>query len=246
MTELVYGIHAVKSILDTNPKKILKIYIISKPWNARLQSLYNKIIKHNIFVQSSTNQSLTSKVNGSTHQGIIAKIIKDIPLTEKDLLIFLKTCRKVPLLLILDGILDPHNLGACLRSADAAGVDLVIVPRDRSACLNSTVRKVSSGAAERVLFIQVINLARTIRLLKKYNIRIIGTVMKSGYNIFKIKFTGALALVMGSEKSGIRQLTKRNCDILVSIPMMELNSSLNVSVATGVCLFEILRQRQCQ
>lgn len=244
MIELVYGIHSVQSILDTCPKKILKVYVVYRPWDFRLQSLLNQIKKYNIFIKECDRQFLTNTVKGAVHQGIIARILPKYCLKEDDLFNFLTIYNKTALLLILDGITDPHNLGACLRSADAVGVHMVIAPRNRSANINATVRKVSSGAAERIPFVQVTNLSRTLKFLKQYHIKVVGTVIQSNCIIFKAKLTGALALVIGSEKSGLRQLTKKNCDELIKIPMIRSNTSLNVSVATGICLFEILRQRQ--
>lgn len=246
MIELAYGIHAVQSILDSNPHQILKIYVIYKPWDNRLQVLLHQAKRYNISFQECARQYLTYKVKGAVHQGIVAKIIQTSSLKEDYLLSFLRTFNKIPLFLVLDGIIDPHNLGACLRSADAAGVHMVIVPRHRSVHINSTVRKVSSGASERVPFVTVTNLSRTLRLLKEYNFWVVGTVIQTSHVVFRAKFTGALALVMGSEKSGIRQLTRKNCDELINIPMKKPGSSLNVSVATGICLFEIVRQRQYQ
>lgn len=245
MMDLVYGIHSVQSVLNEHPNRILKVYVIYRPWDYRLTLLLFKIKEHNICLQECTRHYLTVKVKGALHQGIVAEINKFLYLKETYLLKFLQTSNNIPmLLLILDGITDPHNLGACLRSADAAGVHMVIVPRNRSAHINATVRKVSSGAAERVPFLQVTNLSRTLQLLKQHNIWIVGTVMESNCMIFNAKLTKALALVMGSEGYGIRQLTKQNCDELITIPMIKSNASLNVSVATGICLFEILRQRQ--
>ncbi|AKC32527.1 23S rRNA (guanosine(2251)-2'-O)-methyltransferase RlmB [Candidatus Pantoea carbekii] len=148
-----------------------------------------------------------------------------------------------PLLLILDCITDPHNLGACLRCADAAGVHAVIVPKDRSAPINATVKKVSCGAADNVPFIRVTNLARTMRLLLAHNIWIIGTTEKASSTLYQSKLIGSIALVIGSESKGIRRLTREHCNQLISIPMLGKVSCLNVSVATGICLFEAIRQR---
>lgn len=146
-------------------------------------------------------------------------------------------------MLILDGVTDPHNLGACLRSADAAGVHAIIVPKDRSAQLNATAKKVACGAAENVPLIRVTNLARTMRLLQEANVWIVGTAGEATHTLFQSKFNGPIALVMGAEGEGMRRLTREHCDELISIPMAGTVSSLNVSVATGVCLFEIVRQR---
>lgn len=245
MSELVYGLHPVKSILDTHPEQILKIHIIHKPWNFRFKLLIERINKCNIPLKEHTRRWFDHIIKGVLHQGIIAEVMKISSLTENDLLNFLTICNTVPLLLVLDGITDPHNLGACLRSAEATGVHMVIIPRNRAAQINnSTVRKVSSGASDRVPFIRVTNLARVLRLLRKHNIWIVGTVAQSDYTIFDVKLVGPLALVMGSEGFGMRRLTKEYCNELVNIPMQGSVKSLNVSVATGVCLFEILRQRQ--
>lgn len=148
-----------------------------------------------------------------------------------------------PFFLILDGVTDPHNLGACLRSADAAGVHAVIVPKDRSAQLNATAKKVACGAAENVPLIRVTNLARTMRMLQEENIWIVGTAGEADHTLYQSKMTGRLALVMGAEGEGMRRLTREHCDELISIPMAGSVSSLNVSVATGICLFEAVRQR---
>ena len=164
-------------------------------------------------------------------------------LNENDLDAIL-TVKQNPLLLVLDGVTDPHNLGACLRSAEAAGVDAVIVPKDKSAQLTSIARKVACGAAERVPLIRVTNLSRSLRdLQQNYNIWVVGTAGEAAETIYQTKLTGPLALVMGAEGEGMRRLTREHCDQLISIPMVGSVSSLNVSVATGVCLFEIVRQR---
>jgi 23S rRNA (guanosine2251-2'-O)-methyltransferase len=148
-----------------------------------------------------------------------------------------------PLLLILDGVTDPHNLGACLRTADAAGVDAVIAPKDNSAPLNATVRKVACGAAEVVPYIQVTNLARTMKDIQGRGIWITGTAGEAEQSVYQANLTGPVALVMGAEGKGMRRLTRENCDYLINLPMAGSVSSLNVSVATGVCLFEAVRQR---
>jgi 23S rRNA (guanosine2251-2'-O)-methyltransferase len=176
------------------------------------------------------------------HQGIVARVKPGRQYQESDLPDLLESLDS-PFLLILDGITDPHNLGACLRSADAAGVHAVIVPRDRSAQLNATAKKVASGAAEHVPLITVTNLARTMRVLQDANVWIVGTAGEADHNLYQSKMTGPMALVMGAEGEGMRRLTREHCDELISIPMSGSVSSLNVSVATGVCLFEAVRQR---
>jgi len=150
---------------------------------------------------------------------------------------------ETPFLLVLDGITDPHNLGACLRSADAAGVHAIIVPKDKSAKLNGTARKVACGAAETVPLVQVTNLARTLREIKDAGVWVVGTAGETDTELFDANLTGPMAVVMGAEGDGMRRLTREHCDLLVKIPMAGSVSSLNVSVATGICLFEVLRQR---
>ena len=185
---------------------------------------------------------LDDKAGSSQHQGIVARVKAVKPLTEKDLDELLdKTA--VPFLLILDGVTDPHNLGACLRNADAAGVHAVIVPKDNSVGLTSTVSKVACGAAETIPLFQVTNLARTMRHLQDKGVWIVGTAGEAEGNVYQADLKGPLAIAMGAEDKGLRRLSREGCDSLVSIPMSGSVSSLNVSVATGVCLFEAVRQR---
>ncbi len=165
-------------------------------------------------------------------------------LNEDDLIILLESLKEPPFLLILDEINDPHNLGACLRSADAAGVHAVIVPKDRSVSLTETVRRVACGAAEKVPFVQATNLARVMDKLREAGIWIVGTADEARDSLYKTSLAGPLALVMGSEGKGLRRLTREKCDFLVKIPMFGSVESLNVSVAAGICLFEALRQRK--
>ena len=209
----------------------------------RLQPLLNELYNVGVSVQFLNRQTLDKKADGEVHQGIIARIQPAKELNENDLDQILQH-QQNPLLLVLDGITDPHNLGACLRTADAAGVCAVIMPRDKSAQLTSIARKVACGAAENVPLIRVTNLARTLRLLQQeYNVWVVGTAGEATESLYQTKLSGALALVMGAEGEGMRRLTREHCDQLISIPMAGSVSSLNVSVATGVCLFEIVRQR---
>jgi 23S rRNA (guanosine2251-2'-O)-methyltransferase len=177
------------------------------------------------------------------HQGVIARVV-DTPIPYKDIHDVLESdLKEPPFFLILDGVEDPHNLGACLRVADGMGVHAVIAPKDRAVGLNATVRKVASGAAETVPFISVTNLARTIRELKEAGVFVIGTTMDSESTLLNTKLDGPIALVLGSEGDGIRRLTAESCDALVTIPMFGSVESLNVSVASGICLYEVRRQR---
>jgi 23S rRNA (guanosine2251-2'-O)-methyltransferase len=177
------------------------------------------------------------------HQGVIARVV-DTPIPYKDIHDILESdLTEPPFFLILDGVEDPHNLGACLRVADAMGVHAVIAPKDRAVGLNATVRKVASGAAETVPFIAVTNLARTIRELKEAGVFVVGTTMDAPSNLLNIKLDGPIAIVLGAEGDGIRRLTAETCDALVTIPMFGSVESLNVSVASGICLYEVRRQR---
>lgn len=243
MSEQLYGIHAVKSFLDRTPERVIEVYVLKGREDKRLQPLLNDLHRFGISVQFLNRQTLDNKANGEVHNGIIARVQPAKELNEHDLDQILAN-KQAPLLLVLDGVTDPHNLGACLRTADAAGVDAVIVPKDKSAQLTSIARKVACGAAEVVPLIRVTNLARTLReIQQEHNVWVIGTAGEATETLYQTKLTGAIALVMGAEGDGMRRLTRECCDQLVSIPMAGSVSSLNVSVATGVCLFEIIRQR---
>ena len=182
--------------------------------------------------------------HGEAHQGVIAQLKKIDNLGEGALDDILDKAGAAPLLLVLDGVTDPHNLGACLRTADAAGVHAVIVPRDRAAGLSPVVRKVAAGAAETVPLIQVTNLARTLRWLQERGLWLVGTDDEATQSLYDAKLTGPMAVVMGAEGAGMRRLTKEQCDLLVNLPMKGVVESLNVSVATGVTLYEVVRQRK--
>lgn len=243
MSEIIYGIHAVKALLERDPQRFLEVFVMKGREDRRLLPLLQQLEEGGIRVQVAQRQWLDEKVEGAVHQGIVARVKPGRQYQENDLPDLLASLDHPPFLLILDGVTDPHNLGACLRSADAAGIDAVIVPRDRSAQLNATAKKVACGAAESVPLIWVTNLARTMRLLQEENIWIIGTAGEADHSLYQSKMAGAMALVMGAEGDGMRRLTREHCDELISIPMAGSVSSLNVSVATGICLFEAVRQR---
>ncbi|TDQ58105.1 23S rRNA Gm-2251 2'-O-methyltransferase [Mesocricetibacter intestinalis] len=243
MSDYIHGIHAVNSLLATAPERFIEVYVLKGREDKRLQPLTEALLRLGVAVQWSNRQTLDKKSDGENHQGIIARVRPAKELNEHDLDGILSE-KQNPLLLVLDGITDPHNLGACLRSADAAGVCAVIVPKDKSAPLTSVARKVACGAAETVPLIRVTNLSRTLRdLQQRHNIWVVGTAGEAEQTLYQTKLSGALALVMGAEGEGMRRLTREHCDQLISIPMAGAVSSLNVSVATGVCLFEIVRQR---
>ncbi|ATO34513.1 23S rRNA (guanosine-2'-O-)-methyltransferase RlmB [Dickeya dianthicola] len=242
MSEIIYGIHAVKALLEQDPQRFLDVFTLKGREDRRLQPLIAELEANGIAVQVANRQWLDDKVEGAVHQGIVARVKEGRQYQENDLPGLLASL-DTPFLLVLDGVTDPHNLGACLRSADAAGVHAVIVPRDRSAQLNATAKKVACGAAETVALIRVTNLARTLRFLQEQNVWVVGTAGEADHTLYQSKLTGPLALVMGAEGEGMRRLTREHCDELISIPMAGSVSSLNVSVATGICLFEAVRQR---
>ncbi|WP_130832063.1 23S rRNA (guanosine(2251)-2'-O)-methyltransferase RlmB [[Erwinia] mediterraneensis] len=242
MSEIIFGIHAVQALLERDPQRFQEVFILKGRDDRRLQPLVAALEAQGIVIQLATRQWLDSTSEGAVHQGIVARVKPGRQYQEGDLPDLLAALEQ-PFLLILDGVTDPHNLGACLRSADAAGVHAVIVPKDRSAALNATAKKVASGAAENVPLIRVTNLARTMRLLQEYNIWIVGTAGEADHTLYQSQMRGAMALVMGAEGEGMRRLTREHCDELISIPMAGSVSSLNVSVATGICLFEAVRQR---
>ena len=241
--ELIYGIHAVTALLERQPERFLEAWVLKGREDDRLLPLLNELQRCGVSIQLVTRKTLDDKAEGATHQGIIARIREGKKYDEQDLWALLDQ-QEQPFLLILDGVTDPHNLGACLRNADAAGVHALVVPRDKSVTLTGTARKVACGAAETVPFIQVTNLARTLRELQERGDWIVGTAGEADHDLYQSKLTGPLALVMGAEGAGMRRLTRENCDELISIPMSGAVSSLNVSVATGVCLFEAVRQRR--
>ncbi|MCG9759359.1 MULTISPECIES: 23S rRNA (guanosine(2251)-2'-O)-methyltransferase RlmB [Pseudoalteromonas] len=240
--ELIFGFHSIEAILNNAPERFLEIYALKGREDKRLNQVVNDARKFGISVQFMQRKALDNKANGEQHQGIIANVKAARAYNEKDLDEIIQR-ETTPFFLVLDGVTDPHNLGACLRSADAAGVHGVIVPKDKSAKLNGTARKVACGAAETVPLIQVTNLARTLRDIKEAGVWVVGTAGETDTAVFDANLTGPMAIVMGAEGDGMRRLTREHCDELVKIPMVGSVSSLNVSVATGVCLFEVLRQR---
>ncbi|MGL9769596.1 MAG: 23S rRNA (guanosine(2251)-2'-O)-methyltransferase RlmB [Sodalis sp. (in: enterobacteria)] len=242
MSEIIYGIHAVQALLEYNSQRFLDVYLLKGRDDRRFQLLVQKLENAGIVIQMVSRHWLDKKAKGAVHQGIIARVQVEKEYQENDLPAILMQYIS-PLLLVLDGVTDPHNLGACLRCSDAAGVHVVIVPRDRTAPFNATAKKVASGAAKSVPLIRVTNLVRTLRLLQEHNIWVVGTVCEAKQHLYQSKLTKPLALVMGAEGKGIRRLTRKHCNELIRIPMAGTVSSLNVSVAAGVCLFEIIRQR---
>ncbi len=240
--ELIFGFHSIEAILNAEPERFIEIYALKGREDKRLKPVLASAEQFGVSVQFMHRKTLDEKAKGEQHQGIIAKVKAGKKYNEKDLDEIIAN-NEVPFLLILDGITDPHNLGACLRSADAAGAHAVVVPKDNSAKLNGVARKIACGAAETVPLIQVTNLARTLREIKDAGVWVVGTAGETDAQVFTTPLTGPIAIVMGAEGTGMRRLTKEHCDALVKIPMVGTVSSLNVSVATGICLFEVLRQR---
>lgn len=239
---LVFGIHAAESLLTKQPERVLRLCVLQERGDQKIQSIVQMAKTHKIKTEFLSRHELDRMTDDENHQGVVAFCKPAKNYTENDLITIIEETPK-PLLLILDGVQDPHNLGACLRSADAAGVHAVIAPRDKSVGLTPTVSKVASGAAETVPFIQVTNLARTMRFLQESGIWIYGAAGEADKNIYEVDFAGPMAIALGAEGSGLRRLTRDHCDVLVKIPMYGSVSSLNVSVATGVFLFEAVRQR---
>ncbi|RUO76903.1 23S rRNA (guanosine(2251)-2'-O)-methyltransferase RlmB [Idiomarina tyrosinivorans] len=239
----VYGLHAVRSIVEHSPERLVSVQVAKERHDGAMNALISDIKKWGVSIQMVPKDTLNKRAEGGNHQGIIATVTAPPTLTENDLEGLVERA-DAALFLVLDGVTDPHNLGACLRTADAAGVTAVIVAKDKSAQLNATVRKVACGAAETVPFVVVTNLARALRQLQQLNVWVIGTAGEAEHSLYEVDYKTPTALVMGAEGPGMRRLTRETCDQLVSIPLAGSVSSLNVSVATGVCLFEAVRQRQ--
>ncbi len=243
---LIIGIHAVMHLLKHSPEDVTQVMFQIERTDTRLQELRHIAKKAGIPTEELSKHDLDKRTMGG-HQGVAAVSDKERKfLGEHELPRILGNLDSEPLILVLDEITDPNNLGACLRSADAASVDVVIIPKDRAVGLNTTVRKVASGAAEAIKLVTVTNLARCLQELKKQGIWLVGTDENAVQSLYDSELTGPLALVMGAEGRGLRRLTRENCDFLVSIPMKGAVNSLNVSVATGVVLFEAVRQRGMQ
>ena len=240
--EYVYGVHAVSALIENEPERIIEVYVLKGRDDARLHAVVTALNTLGITVNQVNRKTLDDKVFGGVHQGVVARVKSAKMLGDYELNEFLDKT-ETPFLLILDNVTDVHNLGACLRSCDGAGVNALITSKDKSASLTAAAKKVACGAAESVPVFYVTNLARTMKELQDRFIRIIGTAGETDKVIYDADLTGPLALVMGAEDTGMRRLTRENCDELVKLPMLGKVTSLNVSVATGVCLYEALRQR---
>ena len=242
--KVLFGFHAVGVRLKTAPASVIEVYADPTRRDARMKQFLNRAAETGVRVIEADAARLTKLAGSAGHQGVAARVqaLEGVR-TLDELLDDLAEQGTVPLLLVLDGVTDPHNLGACLRVADGAGAHAVIAPKDHAAGINATVSKVASGAAETVPYFMVTNLARTLGELKERGIWVTGTSEDADKTLYQVDLTGPTALVLGAEGPGMRQLTRKTCDQLVQIPMKGAVESLNVSVASGVCLYEALRQR---
>lgn len=240
--EKIYGVHAVEALLRHHPKRVKQVWLAESRQDPRIQALLTLAAESRVSVGNCERREMDAWVEG-VHQGVVAEVSPSQVWGEAMLEELLDRSEGVPLLLVLDGVTDPHNLGACLRTADAAGALAVIVPKDKSATLNATVRKVACGAAEVIPLVAVTNLARTLEKLQQRGLWLVGTAGEAEQELYQQDMTGPTVLVMGAEGKGMRRLTREHCDYLVRLPMAGSVSSLNVSVAAGVCLFEAVRQR---
>jgi 23S rRNA (guanosine2251-2'-O)-methyltransferase len=241
-TKVLFGFHAVTVRLKTAPASIAEIHVDGSRRDARMRQFVERAREAGARLVDSDDARLAQLAGTTRHQGVVARV--SALKAQHSLDEVLDGVAGAPLVLVLDGVTDPHNLGACLRVADGAGAHAVVAPKDHAVGLNATVAKVASGAAETVPYLMVTNLARTLGELKERDIRVIGTSDDAERTIFDADLRGPVALVLGAEGPGLRQLTRRTCDELVRIPMAGAVESLNVSVAAGVCLYEALRQRR--
>jgi 23S rRNA (guanosine2251-2'-O)-methyltransferase len=241
--EKIYGVHAVEALLRHHPKRVKQIWLSEGRSEPRIQALLDLAGQNRVAVGQAERRELDAWVEG-VHQGVVAEVSPSQVWGENMLEELLERTEGSPLILVLDGVTDPHNLGACLRTADAAGATAVIVPKDKSATLTPVVRKVACGAAEVIPLIAVTNLARTLEKLQQRGLWVVGTAGEAEQELYQQDMTGPIVLIMGAEGKGMRRLTREHCDFLVKLPMAGSVSSLNVSVATGVCLFEAVRQRR--
>ncbi|OGT45350.1 MAG: 23S rRNA (guanosine(2251)-2'-O)-methyltransferase RlmB [Gammaproteobacteria bacterium RIFCSPHIGHO2_12_FULL_38_11] len=243
--DLIYGLHAVKTVVETRPKDIVQLLLSADRHDKRLNIIKELAQKHNVPCETISHSVLEKWVGeGARHQGVIAKCKPLSVWTEKILMDCVENRSTPIVLLILDGVQDPHNLGACLRSANAFGVTAVIAPKDRAASITDVVRKVACGAAEQTPFVAVANLHRTLLQLKEQGIWLVGLDSEAALGLSQVDLKGNVGIVMGGESDGMRRLTKEACDYLAQIPMQGSVESLNVSVATGVTLYEVRRQRK--
>jgi 23S rRNA (guanosine2251-2'-O)-methyltransferase len=242
MSETIYGVHAIRFLLERQPERVVTVRLAERRDDPRVREIEELARKNNRPVKRVDAQALKQQLGDVAHQGVVAEIVPLPPWTEDQLFEALEKARN-PLILVLDGVQDPHNLGACLRTADACGALAVIVPKDRAAQINATVRKVAVGAAETTPVVPVTNLARTLKLLKDAGLWVVGADAEGSRLPHEIDLTGGIVLALGSEGTGLRHLTRQTCDWMVRLPQLGSVESLNVSVAAGMLLYEAVRQR---
>ena len=240
----IFGFHSIESILKTNPELVIRVIIQDGRKDKRIVNLINNLDTQKITYSYTDRANLDKISKGEIHQGVISEIIIPTILNEDSLVNSIATFDQKPMIRILDSVQDPRNLGACLRSANAAGVSHVVINKDGSAPINSLVHRTSAGAINNLQIFHVTNLSRTIKEIQKRDIWVVGLDGNTQTSIYSVNLDGAIAIVVGSEGKGIRPLIKKTCDQVVSIPMSGNIESLNVSVATAVTLFEIKRQRE--
>ena len=240
----LFGLHAVQAALDYSPGKIIRVWIDAQRLDKRLGKIIDDLTALGIEPEKADRKKLDRLADGNNHQGIAMEVEMPAELPESDLKDAVLSLDKPALFLVLDNVQDPHNLGACLRTADATGVQGVIITKDNATGITPTVCKVASGAAETVPVYQVTNLSRTLRWLKEQGVWVAGTAGEAELTVYEADLNRSLAIVIGAEGSGLRRLTKEQCDFLVKLPMLGQVESLNLSVATGVVLYEVLRQRK--
>lgn len=241
--QLVYGVHAVSALLTNPHRSVNKLFVSQDRIDKRLQDLLDKAHQANIPIEKVTMQKMNQRFADFAHQGVVASASALPDYGESHLRALLESSKAPGLILILDGVTDPHNLGACLRSADATGVDFVIIPKDKSASVTPVVSKVACGAAESIPLVRVTNLVRAMEVLKEQGVWIYGAAGEADNSLYQMDCKGTIAIAMGAEGEGLRRLTREHCDGLFSLPMCGTVESLNVSVATGVSLYEVIRQR---
>jgi 23S rRNA (guanosine2251-2'-O)-methyltransferase len=241
-SERIYGLHAVQALLARQPRRVQRLLLARGREDQRVAAIESLARAALIGVERVSAEALKSLVGEVVHQGVVAEV-EPLPAWREEELLAAVAAASDPLVLALDGVQDPHNLGACLRTADACGVLAVVVPRDRAAPLNATARKVAAGAAETTPVVAVTNLVRTLKLLKDAGLWVVGADAAGDKTAAEVELTGPRVLVMGAEGAGLRELTRRNCDWLARLPSLGAVESLNVSVATGMLLYEALRQR---
>jgi 23S rRNA (guanosine2251-2'-O)-methyltransferase len=241
--QYICGIHAVTALLSEHPERVLRLCVAKGRMDKKMDAILSAAKELGLAIEYSDAKTLDRLASDMNHQGVIAFCTKPATYDENDLKALIEKLDVPPFLLVLDGVQDPHNLGACFRSADAAGVHAIIAPKDKSAGITPTVSKVACGAAEVIPFIQVTNLVRALEMLKEMGIWTYGAAGEAKQSLYQAKLKGPIAIVLGAEGDGLRRLTREHCDFLLNIPMKGSVSSLNVSVAAGVFLFEALRQR---